>query len=201
MAMPNQNPLSVQSINQLLHAWVATNYQLTDDATLINELGFYNRDYESQVNKAFRADVVLAADTLIGFEIKSEKDNLTRWPAQSLAYSNVFDKVWLCTHSKHLVKAIDTTPKHIGILLIDDLGSIAIVRTPKSSKARNTYDLATMLWKEELIELSKSYNLAVKSSMTKRIIRELIQSNLSADQVCTYILQRLKIRKGLAVAD
>lgn len=200
MALPNQDPISVQHINQLLHAWIETNYLFKDDTALINELGFYNRDPDSQVNKAFRADVVLACDKLIGFEVKSEKDSLKRWPSQSIAYSNVFNKVWLCTHSKHLVSALSTTPKHIGILLIDDLGSIAIVRTSSANPAQNTYDLATMLWKEELIELSKLHDIMVKTSMTKRVLRELIQEHLSTDQVCEFVIKRLKARKGTAAS-
>lgn len=196
MALPNQNPLSVQRINQLLHAWIETNYRCEDDTALINELGFYNKDPDSTVNKAFRADVVLASDRLIGFEIKSEKDSLKRWPSQAIAYSNVFNKVWLCTHNKHLVNALSTTPKHIGILVIDDLGSIAIVRASNVNRTRNTYDLATMLWKEELIELSRLHNIKVKTSMTKRVLRGLIQEYLSIDQVCDFVVERLKVRKG-----
>lgn len=196
MALPNQEPLSVKSINQLLHAWIEKNYEFNDDATLINELGFYNKDPESQANKAFRADVVLANDKLIGFEIKSEKDSLKRWPSQAVAYSNVFNEVWLCTHSKHIVNALSMTPKHIGILLIDDFGSIAIVRASKVNSTRNTHDLATMLWKEELVELSRLHDLQFKTSMRKRVIREMIQKDLSIDQVCHFVIERLKVRKG-----
>lgn len=190
-------PLSPNNIREKLHQWVNESFSLSEHDILINELGFYNKDPLSTVDNAFRADLVLATNRLVGFEIKSEKDTLKRWTAQMLAYSNVFDEVWLCVHSKHIEKSIQVTPKHIGILMIDSFGSIAIVRSSTQHKKNNIYDLSSMLWKDELIELACKYNLNAKSKMTKRQIRALLSERLTMNQVCDFTIGRLKVRKTL----
>lgn len=40
-----------------------------------------------------RADIVIIGENLIGFEIKSDEDTLSRQTAQIRAYNDVFDKV------------------------------------------------------------------------------------------------------------
>lgn len=195
--MINIKPLSPNYIKDLLHQWVGNTFVLKDSDILINELGFYNRDIESTIDNSFRADVALANGRLVGFEIKSEKDNLKRWPSQMSAYTNVFDEVWLCTHGKHLEPALQITPKHIGILLVDSLGSIAVVRNAKNASGlNNVYDLSGLLWKDEIIDLAKRYDITVKTRTTKREVRELLADCLNVEQVRPFVLEKLKSRKA-----
>lgn len=191
------NVLSPIDIRCHLRTWVEDKFQLTNHDILINELGFFNKNPNSMIDNNYRADLALANGRLVGFEIKSEKDTLKRWEIQKVAYSNVFDEVWLCVHSKHLEKALAMTEQHIGILLIDNYGSLAVVRqATKNHGFNNIYDLSGLLWREEIDELTKSYKIKVKSRTTKKEVREMLAEHLSLEQVRDFVLQKIKLRKA-----
>ena len=82
-----------------------------------------------------------------------------------MAYNNVFDEIWLCSHGKHLHRALDITDKHIGVLAVDDSGSITVVRYAAENTKLNFYDLSGLLWKEELLAFAALNNIIeVKSN-------------------------------------
>jgi hypothetical protein len=119
-----QQPLTPLQIKAMLEDWSRGYHAITSNDLLISELGFYNKLPDSTVDQAFRADLVVANNSLIGFEIKSEKDNLKRWDAQKTAYTNVFNEVWLCCHHKHIKKAMIGMPEHIGIITINAINQL-----------------------------------------------------------------------------
>lgn len=188
--------LGPNDIRIALRSWVQNKFELKKDDLLINELGFWNKDPESTVDNSFRADLALANGRLVGFEIKSEKDSLKRWVSQMTAYNNVFDEVWLCVHGKHLEGVLKITKKHIGILLIDDYKSLAVVRHAKANSSNNIYDLSGLLWREELNTLAKLYNIKISSRTTKNEVREILANELPKEIVRDYVLKQIKLRKG-----
>lgn len=188
------NPIEIR---ESLKIWVNDKFALKENDILIDELGFFNRDKDSTVDNSFRADLVLANGRLVGFEIKSEKDTLKRWEAQKVAYTNVFDEVWLCTHSKHLEKALQSTPNHIGVILVDNFKSLAVVRKSKKNHGMNNiYDLTGLLWREEINELAKLYDIKIKSRATKREARDILAKELSLEEVRDFTLHKIKVRKS-----
>lgn len=192
-----KQPLNPTEIRETLREWVDIKFSLTENDILINELGFYNKDKNSSVDNSYRADLVLANGRLVGFEIKSEKDSLKRWELQKEAYTNVFDEVWLCTHGKHLEKALASTPKHIGIMLVDNTKSIAIARDAiKNHGLNNVYDLIGLLWREEINELSKMYGIPTKTRATKKEARENLAKEISLKEARQFTLEKLKLRKA-----
>ncbi|MFC2996796.1 sce7726 family protein [Acinetobacter sichuanensis] len=182
-------------IRDQLSSWIKTKHKAKQNDVLINELGFYNKNPHSSVESTFRADLVLANGRLVGFEIKSKADNLKRWDRQMLAYSNVFNEIWLCCHSSHLKKAIETTASHIGILMIDDLGSIAIYKNASPNKNIDAFDLTSFLWKDELQNFARIHNIAIRSSDNKKVIRERIATLIDISLINNYVLQCLKTRE------
>jgi hypothetical protein len=194
--MLTQDLLSPRQICDRLETWAKLSMSLTSNDILIRELGFVNKNPDSTIDYSFRADLALANGRLVGFEIKSGADNLKRWESQSAAYLKVFDELWLCCHGKHLQKAMEMTPSQVGILLVDDFGTIAIVRKAKTNKSVNTYDLSGLLWREELDELCTSFGLKSRSSETKKQVRERLSANILVEDIKPYVLARLKYRKG-----
>ncbi|CAM9398562.1 MULTISPECIES: sce7726 family protein [Acinetobacter] len=189
--------LGPDDIRTALRDWVHEKFELKHNDILINELGFWNKDPNSTVDCSFRADLALANGRLVGFEIKSEKDTLKRWLSQMIAYSNVFDEIWLCSHGKHLHHALEVTDKHIGMLVVDDSGSIAVVRYASQNKKLNFYDLSGLLWKDELLGFASQNNiLEIKSRMTKNEIRDILSERSSLKDLKPYVLQKLKERKS-----
>lgn len=189
--------LGPDEIRTALRNWVHDKFELKHNDILINELGFWNKDPESTVDCSFRADLALANGRLVGFEIKSQKDSLKRWASQMTAYSNVFDEIWLCSHGKHLHRALEITDKHIGVLAVDDSGSITVVRYATENTKLNFYDLSGLLWKDELLSFSSLNNIIeIKSRMTKNEIRDVLSERSSLTELKPYVLQKLKERKS-----
>ncbi len=178
-----------------LRSWVETHMRPSVNDVLIDEFGFSNRTKVKAPDKTFRADLALANGRLVGFEIKSGNDSLYRWPSQCEAYFRVFDEIWLCTHSKHLEKALPITPKEAGIILVDDLGGMAVVRKASAHKQLNSYDLSGLLWREELETLCADNNLSFKSRDTKSVLREIVSQSLSIDIIRAHVLSNIKARR------
>lgn len=191
-----QLSLKPNEIRSVLRNWVTDKFQLKHDDILIDELGFSNRSVSSTIDQTFRADLALANGRLAAFEIKSGADSLKRWDTQMNGYLNVFDEVWLCCHGKHLQKALEVTNKAIGILLIDDLGGVAVVRYAKNNHLVNIYDLSGLLWREEINEFCKKFDIAITSRMTKREIRNVMAEQACLESLKKFVLARIKYRKG-----
>lgn len=97
-----------------------------------------------------RADlVVLSANKLVGFEIKSDFDTLVRLRQQSIEYIKHFDKVILVTTSKHLKKALEICPKELGIWVVYSNGGVNVIRNAKQISSLTSNDLSSMLTKAE----------------------------------------------------
>lgn len=173
-------------IRELLKAWVAKSMPHAEDDVFIAELCF--------VNKARRADLVHANGQLTAFEIKSAADSLSRWEGQQDAYLSCFDQVWLCCHSKHIEKAFGVTHRSVGILVIDDLGTIAVVRRPTHNNLRDKFILTGLLWRAELDEICKEFQIKTKSSKRIKEVRLELAEALQWDFIRDKVLERLKIR-------
>ncbi|QWA30471.1 sce7726 family protein [Pseudomonas sp. RC3H12] len=188
--------LSPVDIRENLREWVGAHLSAGTQDVLIDELGFVNRQEGRTVDLTFRADLALANGRLVAFEIKSGADNLKRWPGQCEAYFNVFDEIWLCTHGRHLEKALAVTPKSVGILLADDLGGMALLRQAMPNKRINSFDLSGLLWRDELEELCRINDVEFKSRETKSDLREKVSRAVSREDLRDYVLARLKVRRA-----
>jgi hypothetical protein len=169
-----------------LCAWLQRTRECASDDVFINELCI--------VDKARRADLVHANGKLTGFEVKSAVDTLKRWPDQMTAYQQIFDEVWLCCHWKHAQKALDNSAPSVGILIIDDYESIAVLRPAKPNRNVDAFQLTGLLWRSELDELCRKTDLPVYSKEKIREARERIASALPIATIKQEVLVRLKAR-------
>lgn len=87
-------------------------------ATMINEFRIGNN----------KADSVILNGTSTVYEIKSERDSLTRLEHQIDAYQKVFAKVNVIIGEKHLASVQKLVPKEVGVLLLSDRYQISSVR-------------------------------------------------------------------------
>lgn len=134
-----------------LRRWLLANRPAHPDDVLVEELCF--------LDKKNRADLVHANGSLSAFEIKSAADSLVRWHDQMDAYLRVFDEVWLCFHAKHTAKALATTPRPVGLIVVDDLGGLAMVRAAGQNTAVDPYHLSGLLWRAEIDDMLQALNL------------------------------------------
>lgn len=110
------------------------------------------------------------------------------------AYLRVFDEVWLCCHRKHAVRALSESHPSVGILIIDEFSSIAVLRPARENRSVVPYDLSGLLWREELDDLCVRQGLPVLRRERIREARHRIANAVPLDTLRTQVLDRLKVR-------
>lgn len=180
--------MTPNEIKTLLREWIVRSLPHGDGDALIDELCF--------VDKTRRADVVHANGKLSAFEIKSHADTLQRWSGQQEAYLSCFDEVWLCCHSKHLVKALGVTHSDVGIILVDDIGGVAIVRRAKLNKQVSSYNLTGFLWRDQLDIFAKECGMKINSKMRIKDVRRQVSDEIPQGILRNFVLSVLKERYG-----
>ena len=133
-------------LRQHLHAHLTT--CLSPGDRLLHELSLLQGDA--------RADVVLLNGCTVGFEIKAARDTVRRLARQAGAYAQIFDIATLVTVEEHMEDAITLLPGWWGIwIAIPDEGgrvSFAVHREAGANPNRSRLALATLLWREEVLE-------------------------------------------------
>jgi hypothetical protein len=119
------------------------------DTRIVDELGL--------VHGASRIDVAVVNGTIHGFEIKSDRDTLSRLPAQMPIYNSVLDRVTLVTCQRHAEAAFRLVPHWWGVKLAE-IGSRGGIRFRTLQHARNNPSLqplaiAQLLWRDEAVML------------------------------------------------
>ena len=131
-----------------------SNISKTRHDKIIEELGI---DHGS-----IRADVaVIVGGYMHGYEIKSDKDDLTRLKNQAEAYNRIFDKITLVVGKKHIINAIDVIPIWWGIQLVtkaqNDKLQIYNIRQPEKNQEQDSISLARLLWRQEALNILEEY--------------------------------------------
>lgn len=178
--------MTPNSIREKLRQWVLATGSCSDDDVLVNELCI--------VDKTNRADLVHANGKLRGFEIKSESDTLQRWSKQRSAYQHVFDEVWICCHRKHASRLLLDRDDQSGIIIIDEFGSLAILRPAKINKSVSSYHLSGFLWRGDVDRLCRTNSLPVYRSEKIKQARERLAAGLPIDIIREEVLRVLKAR-------
>lgn len=147
-----------------------------------------------------RIDIVVINGKMHGYEIKSERDNLERLPYQAEYYSSVFDTVTLVSSEKHLNKVEQIIPDWWGILCVNKDGgkpSVKLVRPSKQNKSIDSFRLAQMLWKDELLELLSLAGVTkgVKSK-TRHELEIKVAELIDPEDISNFVREKLKSRKS-----
>ncbi len=75
-----------------------------------------------------KADVAILNGTATVYEVKSERDSLSRLARQVAAYSTVFAKVYVIAAESHVQAVAKTVPKFVGILRLNQRHHISTLR-------------------------------------------------------------------------
>jgi hypothetical protein len=95
-------------------------------------LGKHSLQTASMINE-FRvgdckADVAILNGTATVYEVKSERDSLTRLERQIAAYATVFAKVYVIAAETHIRAVANTVPDFVGILCLNSRHQISTLR-------------------------------------------------------------------------
>ncbi|MEV0269622.1 sce7726 family protein [Hamadaea sp. NPDC050747] len=102
-----------------------------------------------------RVDVALVDSLLRAFEIKSQRDNLSRLPRQVGAYSRIFDECTVVVAERHRQAALEIVPSWWGVWVVTAGNSVNMdkVRHAERNSALDGPTLVRLLWRDELREV------------------------------------------------
>lgn len=146
-----------------------------------------------------RIDVAVVNGELTGFELKSERDTLTRLPDQAEVYGLVFDKLYLVTTEKHLRKAAAIIPKWWGELVVrTQIDGSLTIREKRRGRYNPKIDpkiLAKLLWREEALALLDRHGLALGfKSKSASVLHDRLATNLDLSSLREGVRAALKQR-------
>jgi hypothetical protein len=161
-------------IRKSLHQDFLSDYNHLSESLIVDELKVCNGNAIM--------DVAVIDGSLIGFEIKSAYDNLSRLTNQMSFYNKVFDFITVVTCKNHLKGVINTVPKKWGIWVVEKEGNELKkfeTRIATVNEDTDAFSTAQFLWKTEIIDL------IVKRSLDKKICnkRKWIQWQYLADSL------------------
>lgn len=145
-----------------------------------------------------RVDIAVINGKMHGYEIKSEQDTLERLPNQLESYNKVFDKMTIVVCEKHLNKVADIVPEWWGIGCIYNYrGQLKLkkIRNNKVNRNVDAFQVAQLLWKDELIKLLNIYGITkgVKSK-NRNALSQLVFENIPKKEIKYYVKEQLKLR-------
>jgi hypothetical protein len=144
---------------------IAERAQRSPDPTLlINEMALCQA--EARIDVAF-----VQPQRLVGWEIKTKADRLTRLNSQEAVYSRVFDRVWLAADVRHLDQALAVVPRWWGVMRVEDRAGtcrLVQVRPSRLNRAVDLHSLVCLLWRDETLAELQSLNLSSGVERTPR---------------------------------
>jgi hypothetical protein len=133
-------------------------------ATLLNEMRA----------GACKADVVVLNGTSTAYEIKSERDSLTRLSNQLDNYRKVFATVNVVVGATHLLEVLNATPDDVGVITLSNRFRLHWEREPQDRPDRTSPStIFEVLRTEEACSVLRSIGLEVPSVPNTRIRHEL----------------------------
>jgi hypothetical protein len=176
-----------------LHAQELACYKDDPETRIVPELGIFQG--------TSRIDIAVINGFLHGYEIKSERDTLTRLPNQAAAYGQVFDTVTIVAGSSHITQVRAIVPKWWGILEAKPLrgGDVKLLRrrVERPNPIVNPVAVAQLLWKDEaLMLLSLEGDVRGLRSKPRRIVWEALAAQIPLDVLRAKVREVLKTREG-----
>ncbi len=161
-------------IRKSLHQDLLSEYNYPSESLVVDELKVCNGNAIM--------DVAVVNGSLIGFEIKSANDNLSRLTNQMSFYNKVFDFITVVTCKNHLNGVLKTVPSKWGIWIVEKDGDElkkCETRVATMNEDTDAFSIAQFLWKNEIIDL------VIKRSLDKKICnkRKWIQWQYLADSL------------------
>ena len=75
-----------------------------------------------------KADLAILNGTATVYEVKSERDSLSRLERQVAAYATVFARVYVIAGENHVAAVMDSVPKDVGVLRLNGRHQISTLR-------------------------------------------------------------------------
>lgn len=145
-----------------------------------------------------RVDLAVVNGSVHGYEIKSERDTLTRLPSQSSIYSQALEFVTIVAAPLHLPRIEILVPSWWGIWSATQDGE-EVRLTPLRDAHRNPslvpLALAQFLWRDEALAILADHSLAVgMTSKSRHHLWLRLTTSFTVDELGSFVRARLKQR-------
>lgn len=150
---------------------------------------------------AARIDLAVINGRIEGYEIKSDRDSLSRLGKQAEVYGRVFDRVIAVVGSRHLDQIILRTPAWWGVIEARTLKSGEVgLRTVRRSRTNPVLDaraVASLLRRHEQLQVLARHGLAVgRSSKPSPLLASALATELSLRDLRAEVRRSLCLRPG-----
>lgn len=177
-------------IRLALKGFLRTTHKDEPDTLCLDELGVCQGDA--------RVDLAVINGAMHGYEIKSDRDKLTRLPRQLDAYGLCFDRMTVVVGSRYIGKISCAIPDWWGILEADDTGGKIKFLTKRVGSDNPRIDpqaIVRLLWRSEAQALVLQLGIirSVKNKSRRELWNILVQ-NVSLDALRTMVREAIKAR-------
>ena len=117
-----------------------------------------------------RVDLAVVNGHLHGYEIKSERDTLTRLPMQIELYNRVLDFSTAVCSIRHLDRILEQVPDEWGVIAATssfDQIKLTSIREPSLNTSPDPLAIAQLLWRDEAAWVLTSRGERVRSRETR----------------------------------
>ncbi len=124
-----------------------------------------------------KADLAILNGTATVYEIKSERDSLSRLERQVTAYAKVFASVYVIAGENHIDAVIDSVPMDVGIMKLNSRHGISILREAADRPERTSpvaiFDSIRTLEASKILQLQGMLVPAVPNTELRSALRKL----------------------------
>ena len=179
-------------IRKNLHRQILKRHHSSRNTIVVDEFGLKHGKC--------RADIAVINGSLVGYEIKSDQDSLSRLSEQVQSYNAVFDKSWIVVAPKYVKAVHRRVPKSWGILVCTQTDDYHVgfeqVRPAVFNPRRDPFCVAQLLWHEEASQLLKRMGESPKFLRQKRsILYQRLCELLPIDDLRRKVIKALKGRR------
>ena len=148
-----------------------------------------------------RVDLAVVNGSLHGFEIKSDRDSLSRLPTQVEVYGKVLDRATLVVGDRFLPVAASLVPSWWGIVHVSARHRGLVfksVRRAVQNPRRDPRLLVELLWAAQALELLEQRDVArgVRGK-PRRYLWDRVCEHFSVNEIAAVVRNRLKARAVL----
>lgn len=160
------------------------------DTAIIDEL--------SLSQGAARVDLAVVNGSFSGYEIKSDRDTLTRLPGQRAVYELCFNTITIVVGSSHIGSCEGAVPRWWGIWEARRRSEGAITFTERRRSLDNRRispdQVVRLLWREEVAAALRDEGAEFSPRATRRELWQILLATRQPEDVLRTVRERLRAR-------
>lgn len=168
-----------------------------DDGLVVEELGL--------CQGSARVDVALINGAIHGYEIKSDRDDLSRFGQQLSFYNRTLELATIVVGHAHLQAVRQCLPTWWGITAARTAsGQVTLHPLRKARPNRNLDPLSVveLLWRDEVLEELETHGAAKgMGRKPRKLLWSRLAEVVSTDDLCALVRRRLKSRHSWRSAE